>query len=284
MNTSPPPKYLVSGIVDKKQAEIVQLTNQVTEAQFNVAQLQVIVNSLTAKSTQFSLYLTQADGDLATALANLNLGKNSSAAVRGLVQTLGLTLNQTSAAQAASGKVTQETAVLINKLIFTVEIINKLAQLINKQKANNPLVPDSLIGFMAQANTDANNAIALLLTALQSCYAAQASLMQSKTVVSLGKDQGTALQRRMLENLDERTQKLVSLEVPLGLTDECNGIMALLQHAYQLANERYQDALWSNNSVTDQLNFAQVKLADAITTLNSYKAGLAAATAAAYAA
>lgn len=284
MNTSTPPKYLVSGIVDKKQAEIVLLTNQVTEAQFDVAQLQVIVNSLTAKSTQFSLYLTQADGDLSTALANLNLGKNSSAAVRGLVQTLGLTLNQTSAAQAASGTVTQETAVLINKLIFTVEIINKLAQLINKQKVNNPLVPDPLINYMAQANTDANNAIALLLTALQSCYAAQASLMQSKTVVALGKDQGTALQKRMLENLDERTQKPVSLAVPSGLTDECNGLMALLQQAYQSANDRYHDALWSNNSVTNQLNFAQVKLADAITTLNSYKAGLAAATAAAYAA
>jgi len=283
MNTSIS-KYLVAGIADQKQAEIEQLTNLVTQSQFNVSQLQVIVNSLVAKSAQFNAYLAQADGDLATALSNLNLGKNAIATVKSLVLTLRQTSTQTDAAKGAAGLVTQQTSVLINKLIFTVEIINKLVQLINKQKAINPLIPDSLISFMAKANTDANNAIALLLTALQSCYSAQASLSQSQTLVALGTEQGSALQNRMLCNIDERTQKPISLTVKVGLTDDCNGIIALLQRAYQNANERYEDALWSNNSVTMQLNFGQENLADAITSLNSYKAGLAAARAAAYAA
>jgi len=284
MNTVTDQKYLVEGIADKKQAEIDSLTNQVTVAQFSVIEKQVIVNSLIAKSTQFNTYLTQADANQATALSNLNLSTDALANVKSLVATLVQAQKQTSLAQSGASNVAAQVSVLIDKLIFTIEIIDKLGLLITKQKAINPLIPDSLISFMAKANKDASNAIALTLTALQSCYAAEASLLESQNTIDLGSKQGNELFARMVNNYNQRMQAPNNKLAVVGLTSDCDGIMALLQRAYKTASAFYDDALWSNNSVTRQLNFAQGELAGAITASNSYKAGLAAATAAAYAA
>ena len=284
MDTVADQKYLVEGIADKKQAEIDSLTNQVIVAQFSVIEKEVIVHSLIAKSTQFTTYLTQADANQATALSNLNLSTDALANVKSLVATLVQVQKQTSLAQSGASNVAAQVSVLIDKLIFTIEIIDKLGLLLTKQKAINPLIPDSLISFMVKANKDASNAIALTLTALQSCYAAEASLLASQNTIDLGSKQSNELLVRMVSNYNQRMQPPNNLLAVVGFTSDCDGIMALLQRAYKTARISYDDALWSNNSVTTQLNFAQGELAGAITASNSYKASLAAATAAAYAA
>jgi len=70
----------------------------------------------------------------------------------------------------------------------------------------------------------------------------------------------------------------------VGFTPDCTGVLALVQQAYDKASEKYNQALTNVNIVNQQLAYAQSALATATTSLNSYKAGLAAATAAAYAA
>jgi hypothetical protein len=61
--------------------------------------------------------------------------------------------------------------------------------MVNKQKANNPLVPDQLIEYMTKVGMAADNARVRTLTALQSCYVAEAALLESNKVLALGANQ-----------------------------------------------------------------------------------------------
>lgn len=284
MNNMTQEHLLAYGIADQKKAELDLLTAQVNQAQYAVAQQQVIVNSLVAKSNQFNSFLAQADADQATALANFNLVKDAMSSVNALVAGAKFALRQTDAASDGVCKVSAGVAELINKLIFSVEIIDKLAQLINKQKSINPLVPDSLIAFLSKATTDANNAVALTLTALQSCYAAETTLLESLSAMKLGDDQATKLKAKMEQGWNSPKECTSAAACNCGFTDGSDGIVSLLYRAYQTASLNYKAALQDSNSVTKQLTYAQAQLADATTMLNSYQSGLAAATAAAYAA
>ena len=284
MNNMTQKHLLVYGIADQKKAELDLLTAQVNQAQYAVAQQQVIVNSLSAKSNQFNSFLAQAEADQATALSNFNLVKDAMSSVRALEAGAKLAHRQTDAATDGASMVSAKMAELINKLIFSVEIIDKLAQLINKQKSINPLVPDNLITFLAKATTDANNAVALTLTALQSCYAAEATLLESQSAMKLGDDQTNELKVKMEQGWNSPKECTTATACSCGFTDSNDGIVSLLYRAYQTASANYQSALQDNNSVTKQLTYAQEQLAAATTMLNSYQSGLAAATAAAYAA
>ena len=70
----------------------------------------------------------------------------------------------------------------------------------------------------------------------------------------------------------------------VNLADDSTGIQELLTKAYTEAIDQYDLALKGNSRVTEQLEYAQAQLATATTNLNSFKSGLAAATAAAFAA
>lgn len=270
---------LIFSNAEKKSSDLALINNQVKSAQYNVAQQQAIVNSLLAKSSQFVAFLAQATDNQASALSNYNLAKNATANVASLADNFTQAQTQTTTACDGVCEVSKNMADLIVKLIFSVEIIDKVTQLINKQKAMNPLVPDSLIAFMAKAGTDADNAMALTLTALQSCYAAQSTLQESKGIVDLGYHQAQRLQHQMNDGWDVRMDSPDSKIVLTGTS-----IMSLLQRAYQVSIKNYNQALWDNNSVTQQLTYAQTQLAAATMNLNSYQSGQAAATAAAYAA
>jgi len=280
---------LAVGIVYKEKATLDWLAMQVAEAQYEVDQYQAIVDAETAKSIQFNDYLTAAEANKAAALTNLNLAIDIDSSVNALCTSTGLALKQTGTATREIKRVSGEMATLINKLIFTVELIDRFGQLVNKQKLSNPLVPDPLISFMAKATADANNAVALTLTALQSSYVAEATSLRSQQIIALENDQVTTLkstieQQALASGVKDTTGLVVDGNFIVGFTPNCTGVLALVQQAYDKANEKYNQALINVNIVNQQLAYAQSSLSTATTSLNSYKAGLAAATAAAYAA
>lgn len=275
---------LALSVADKKNSEIQSLTGSVTQAQYDVAEQQAIVNSLQSKSAQFSQYLTQADDDQETSLANLNLGKDALSSATSLSASMSTASGKANQASTGASDVSAQMAELVNKLILSIEYINRAAQLVNKQKANNPLVPDKLIDNMAKAATNANNAIALTLTALQSCYVAEATLLESSNVLALGAQQSATLRDRMANLWDGQSGKVLAGAASATPDMNLPGIVALLQQAYDNAKDNYGQTLVNNNIVTKQLSHAQAQLADAQVSLSSYQSGLAAATAAAYAA
>ncbi len=162
---------------------------------------------------------------------------------------------------------------LINKLIYSAEVINKLANLVIRKKALNPLISDDLVSRIGTAGNDANNAVALALVALQSTFAAQASNLESEAAAAL-----------------EYTQSIKLYEILTGTTpdgkkskDYDNCLAKLLYDAYDHAKKSYEQAYQASKDTIDQLNKANVNLSKAQIKLKSLQSGLAAGNAAALA-
>jgi hypothetical protein len=216
-------------------------------------------------------------------LANLNLARDIHSSINSLFNSTILAKKQSDQASDSTTGISGQMATLINKLIFSVEIIDRFGQLVNKQKSSNPLVPDSLISCIAKAATDANNAIALTLTAMQSCYAAEATSLRAQKVINLQNIQVSHL-KTQFENTDPTAATDANAATNGGFIPSGLGLLALSRQAYHTFNQEYEQALADNNMVNKQLAYAQQMLVKATTSLSSYQAGLAAATAAAFAA
>jgi hypothetical protein len=270
------PRLKRYGITEKKKAELDSLKNQVINAQAIVQQQQVIVNSLNEKATKYQGYLAVADANRTHALSNKNL----------IDQIIQNAYDLTSNSQNAFAKMTVSSgdaslvavniSELINQLIYAVEIINKLSNLVIRKKALNPLISDDLIARINTAGTDANNAVALTLIALKSTLAAEASILESEAAITLESKQASALY------LSLTTEK--SASTPLSLQPAASAsIRALLYAAYKNSQNAYDKANIANEETTRQLNYATTNLSKAQIRLQSLQSGLAAATAAALA-
>jgi len=269
----------IKGVAVKKNAEIVRLAEQVTLAQNRVNLKQAIVTAMQAKSTQFASYLSQASDNKATALANYQLCKDAMSRVRILAGNFNKASEQACKAWAVASDVAAVNAKLIRKLIFTVEFINTVSQKLDKQKVLVQLVPDQLFVVMGKAVNNANNAVAKTLTALQSAYVAESTLSESKGIIDKAQKQAEQLRTSMQKGWNPHTDTPEQ-----GPHEDDTGLLAHMHQAYLDAAHSYHRAMLNNESVTRQLTFAQSDLADATMQLNSYQAGLAAATAAAHAA
>lgn len=256
--------FLIPRIAIRKSNDLTRLQEQVELAKKRVALQQAIADALQSKFDQFAGFLSLATNNQTSAQTNYNLVKDAVANARSLAKSFDGASDKAHHASDAAMHVSAQVAHLIRKLIFSVEVINKLAQMINKQKVVYPLLPDGLIANMAKANASANNAVALTLTALQSCYAAESTILGSVNLIDQAKN-GSATLRD-------------------GMQAEAKGLMALFLRAHKDADLAHHKAKQNNEAMITQLAHAQADLALATMNLNSFKAGLAAATAAAYAA
>ncbi|MCL9670895.1 hypothetical protein [Citrobacter sp. MNAZ 1397] len=178
-------KSMRNGIAEQKNAEIDALTSQVNKAQFRVNQLTTVVTSLTAKQANFAALLSDADSKKDVALANLNQAKTLVANVETLQRYSILVSQQTDKSLKNVRETSNHMAELIEQLIFSADVVEKLSGFVNRQKAANNVIPDALVAVLNQATSDANNAVALTLTALQSSYASAASVDEAGSVSAL---------------------------------------------------------------------------------------------------
>jgi hypothetical protein len=273
---SPSPRLQKYGITEKKKAELDLLKNQVIDATAIVQQQQTIVNSLNEKTTRYQGYLLVSESNRTHALSNKNLIDQVIQNAYDLAFNSKNAFVQTVSATQDASKVTQNISDLISKLIYSVEIINKLSNLVIRKKALNPLISDDLITRINTAGTDANNAVALTLVALKSTLAAEASVLESEAAITLESKQATKL---YLTLSDEK-----SLDTPLSVLPVSNtSIRALLYNAYKNAQIAYEKANTANDETGRQLSIATANLNKAQIKLQSLQSSLAAATAAAYA-
>jgi len=380
-------KYAIN---EKKQAELDSLSAQVLRAQYQAEQLQAVVNSLTQKNTDYATFLVEAENNRATALNNLNQVKLVLEGIKEMNRKACLTAQQTFNADQKIKDTAKQVSVLIKQLIYSVEIIDRLALLINKKKASGAIISNELVSIITSASADANNAVAATLTALNSCYVTMTSGTEANMVTILECMQGiklyelisgdtvginnireafntleNALQKaaasdqnlsavaKVAENLQtELKQKELDLDkiknaennsedtsarhklearikeihaflhqdtsgsahksdqppatnnailqkaieefknavaaIRYGVIDSKNhnesSLYFLLDDAYQKAKDKYEAALKASNLAKRELAQAESSLTNATVMLNSFKAGLAAATAAALAA
>jgi hypothetical protein len=260
------PKY---GVTEYKKRELDYLSIQVLDAENEVTQLQAIVTSLTQKSATFQSFLAIADANRATALNNKNLVDAVVKNATDLQANSSIAFNEMVIAKAKAVDVAKNTNSVLNKLIYTAESINKLANLVVRKKAQNPLISDELVSMITTAGTDANNAVALALVALKSTFAAQASNQDSEAAATLEYTQSMKLLDVLTINADNDEPSL--------------SLQHLLHGAYEKSKHDYIHAQDANNETLNQLNLKTAELKKAQVNLKSLQSGFAAANAAALA-
>lgn len=299
INKTKPRVSRMYGVTERKKEELDALTLQVLDAQQQVDQYQAIVASLTAKLSSFNAMLATADANRTGALNNKNT-------VDQVVQNYSDLLNASTNAFTAMAmadqqtkQLTQHISKLINKLIYSAEVINKLGTYVVRKKATNPLVSDELVSLLATAGTDANNAVALTLVALKSVFSAQASSMESEAAFALEYVQaqtlyytitGTSPQTKSLPlkpasvvKKDAKDPNLVNLLPAPSEAEERKSLQGLLHEAYDTAVDNYKKMSKAVELTQQQLNSAQISLNEAQSNLQSLQLGLAAGNAAALA-
>jgi hypothetical protein len=267
------------GVTEQKKQEIDTLSQQVLDAQCTVQQLEAIVTSLTAKSTKLQQELVAADNNRTKALSNKDLMNEIVENLLDLKNNSEVVFNETVLADAKIKTVAKEINDVINKLIYSAEVINKLANLVIRKKAINPLISDELVTMVTKAGTDANNAVSLTLVALKSVFTAQATTLESEAAITLELLQVTKLYELAIgKEVDGIKNKL-----PKNKKGKNVSIEALLDYAYAFNEKMYNMALTASRDTTKQLNNVKRDLSGAQVRLNSLEAGLAAANAAALA-
>ena len=147
-----------------------------------VEQLQAIVTSLNAKLTRFQSFLASADGDRAKALKNKESIDDIIQKARDLMKSSEIAFTEVVVADDKLKTVACELKTVIEKLIYSAEVVNKLSTLVVRQKALNPLISDELVAMVSTAGEDANNAVTLTLVALKAAFAAQATSFECESV------------------------------------------------------------------------------------------------------
>ena len=261
------------GITERKKAEIDSLTLQVEDAKYQVDLYQSIVSSMTEKVAYFQNLLNIADNTRTQALSNQKLANQLVYNEGVLIKNSKITFNEIEKAEAKADVLAVNIKIMMDKLIYCVEVINKLSITVVRKKAVNPLISDELITMLATAGKDANNVIALALVALKSTFAAQASNMESKSAIELGYIQAQDMLKVLTNvtvNIGEDKTKNISLHT-------------LLNTAYEDAKSNYEVMSQAVTRATRHLNQAQKDLNKAQVNLTSLQSGLAAANAAALA-
>ncbi|CAD0007534.1 hypothetical protein [Flavobacterium chungangense] len=268
---SNPQRY---GVTEKKKSDIDLLTSQVTDAQAVVDQQSTVVASLNQKSIKYQGYLLDAESSRTQAKSNKELVDQVVQNGLDLFQNSEIAFSKMTVANEATGEVAKEITVLINKLIYSVEIINKLSNLVIRKKSLNPLILDDLITKINAAGTDSNNAIALTLVALKSVFAAQSLSLESEASTALEQKQALNLYLTLTGKKDPQETFIL---------EGNNSVQALIYKANDEAKANYLEANKANDETTRQLNVANINLNKAQVELKSLQAALAAANAAALA-
>ncbi|MCI4232690.1 hypothetical protein [Dickeya dianthicola] len=225
-------KNMKIGIAEKKNAEIDALVNQVNSAQYRVNELTAVVTALTAKQAYFATLLSDADAKKDTALAHLNQVKSLVANVEELRRYSQQVQQQTEKSRSKVKDATDDIALLIEQLIFSADVIEKLSGFVNRQKAANNVIPNELVTVLNQATTDANSAVALTLTALQSSYATAASADEAGSVTTLEFQQAVQL-RQLLVGDDDSPQAGAPYGRVLEAIGKVEGALQALTQAQQ---------------------------------------------------
>ena len=268
-------------ITERKKAELDFLTIQVLDVQHQVEQYQAMVTSLTEKSDKFQAFLATAEQKRDQSRSNKDLLDEVVQAAKDLQKESSVAYGEMATAKSKVMVVTGEMRQLIDDLIYSAEVINKLSNILIRKKDKNPLISDELMTVMDTAGKDANTAVALTLVALKSAFASQASNLESEAAGALEYKQSVKL-------YDVLTGKYTSFNASnpkeqQRVPKQVFSLKALIDMAYARAKQDYLDAQKAEQITVKQLDDANSLLNKSQIQLASLQAGLAAANAAALA-
>lgn len=273
------------GVTEKKKAEIDELIIKVRNAEDEVEEYQAIVSSLTEKLQKFQAELALAEGNKELGLSNKTLMESIVMDAQDLLDDSINVQNLMYKSEAKIEKAASQMSELINELIYSADLINKLSELIVRKKQSNPLISDELITMVTKSGSDANNAVALTLTALKSIFTSQATNVEGQNVLKLERKLANELNSliKFKQKKKDEESKTTLFATSAEIDDKIN-ISDMILLAYENYKRIYDETLIAVDDTTKQLSAAKLELDNSVVNLNSLKASLAAAQAAALAA
>lgn len=262
----------LGGVTEQKKAELDALTIMVLDAQHNVEQFQAIVDSLTEKSNTIQGFLAIDEGIRTQTYNNKVLMEQMVQSAKDLKNNSKIAIDEMALASVKTKHLAPHIKILVDKLIYVAEFIDKLSNIIIRKKAINPLISDDLISMVGTAGKNANDAVAVTLVALQSTFAAQASNLETELAIGLEMDQANLFYEFLMKGKPNQDVK-----------DPNRSLYYYLNNAYTVAKTKYKTTEKAYKIVTKQLNDALTALNKAQVKLKSLQSGLAAANAAALA-
>lgn len=254
--------FMIPDLAQLKLAEINTLTDAIDRLRREVDARQAAIDALKARAQHFQERLALADAARATALAHLNQAQSAQSAANGLAAACVQSHRQASGVDEALDKVANGEVDLVRQLTFAASLLEKAVQLANRQKALNPLIPDTLVEQLGKAAGDCANVVALALVAQDSCLTASAGLSTMRGSLGLAQGQADALRH----------------DLQPGKSHE-QGVLGHLERSYQRSADHYNAELAVTTNATTQLDHANAALATAKARLASLQTGLAAVTA-----
>jgi ribosomal 50S subunit-recycling heat shock protein len=252
------------------------LAQDIIDAQYKVNQWQACVNSLTEKSIKYQSFIALAETNKTSALSNKNTIDQISEQIQDLKNSTEVTFNEIVNASVKTKILATQIKSTLDKLIYSADLIDKLATQTVRKKALNPLISDDLISILSKSRADANNAVALTLIALQSTYASQASTIEAEAALTLQYSQSMALYQFVTDKKPLHEDKLKDN----NLLFSKSGLIAFFYKAYDEAQNYFEQMQEANTSTNLQLNNANAQLSKAEVKLKSLQSALVAANAA----
>lgn len=257
------------GINERSKAELDALSNQVNDAEHDVEQLQAVVNSLNDKSIQFQGFLNSASASKAQTLSNKTLLNQILQNALSLKENSKIALDEIADADQKTIALSAEIKSVIDKLIYSATVIDKLRGMVLRAKSLIPYINDDVLQLLADAGADANNAVGLALVALKSTLAAETANAEAEAASSLEYLQAVSLYEVL--TVDQK-------EKETDASEDC--LKDLINTAYETAVVAFDNASKASTETNHQLNKAKADLAKAQIRLKSLQLSLAAGTAA----
>jgi predicted nucleic acid-binding Zn-ribbon protein len=249
-------------ITEAKKAMLDNLAKEAADAQYEVEKYQAKVSALADDVERCREFLADAEGMRSKAKSNRDL-------LDQLIKQIADLQSQSEIANEAMVKDAYKTTdsfktlnEVMQKLVYSGSLVNKLFTTVTRAKALNPLISDQLISSLNKAVADTNNAVALTLIALKSAYAAYTMNTESASAAALSHKISVSLQNSFTDKTANSTVRLINEAV--------NNAEAYYLKTQHMLVERTKQL----TEASSQLNTAQVKL-------NGLQLGLAAGSAAA---
>ena len=193
----------MKGINEQKKAELDTLAAQVLDAQHELDQCEATVAALTEKLNLLQNLLAEGESNTTQAQNNKTLIDAVVQSALDLQNNSSIAYKEIAAADSKTKDLAAAIKILMDKLIYSAEMINKLASIVTRKKALNPLISDELVSMINTAGSDANNAVALTLVALQSTFSATASNIMSEGALALENTQAITLYQMLTAKTEE---------------------------------------------------------------------------------
>ena len=219
---------------------------EILDAKEKITRLQADVVSLTQKYEAFNTLLEKAKCEKEEAQSNQELFEQIVRNSHELRVLSSNCISQEIAMHSKSQALAGETNDLLNHLTYSANKINRLAILVTRKKHSNPLISSELVSMLSESSTDANNAMALSITACKSVFTAEPACSVSKSTLGLINQQSNSL-----------SQQLVSSQAD---NNDFDGLSKLIDKALNSTTSIYEKQAKSTQEV-------EIKLSDKKTDL-----------------